>query len=223
MKSEDIQKGRFGLEKEQADPLKASTVTFKFICFKTPWNGLGRVPRKFYFHFKFFTFPAVKTATVQIKNPNEHATSGDDAGLKAGQPYYLGRVTPGNPSTLRKEDDTSHDPNLLAVTFSIDPSMSRVPEEHGRLAEYLYDRFLTVDVFDAESLFLYGTCKVPLFELLRQGAGSVVRAKECEMCDPESGDFRGAVQLIMTNVGSTPSVSFSDTAKAGGPRKVQPS
>jgi len=28
-----------------------------------------------------------------------------------------------------------------------------------------------------------------------------VRAKECELCDPESGEFRGAIQLIMSNQG----------------------
>lgn len=60
---------------------------------------------------------------------------------------------------------------------------------------------MTVDVFDGESLFLYGTCKIPLYELLRQGRSTVVRAKEYEMCDPESGEFRGALQLIMSNQG----------------------
>jgi hypothetical protein len=47
-------------------------------------------------------------------------------------------------------------------------------------------------MFDGDSLFHYGTCKVPLFELLRQGKGTVVRAKECELCDPD-GNFKGAV------------------------------
>ena len=60
-----------------------------------------------------------------------------------------------------------NDPNLLSVAFSVDPSISRVKDENMRLVNYLYDRFLTVDVFDAESLFLYGTCKIPMFELLR--------------------------------------------------------
>ena len=85
------------------------------------------------------------------------------------------------------------DPNLLSVIFEIDPSVSRIKEENVMLAEYLRERFLTVDVFDGESLFLYGTCKIPLFELLRQGRPSVVRAKECEMCCPETGEFRGAI------------------------------
>ena len=100
-----------------------------------------------------------------------------------------------------------HDPNLLSVTFSIEPSISHIEDENVRLSGYMFDRFLTVDVFDADSLFLYGTCKLPLFELLRQGRGSVVRAKECEMCDPDSGDERGSIQLIMSNVGHSPSVT----------------
>jgi hypothetical protein len=99
-----------------------------------------------------------------------------------------------------------HDPNLLSIAFKIDPSISKIDDEHQKLQQYLYDRFLTVDVFDADSLFLYGTCKIPLFELMRQGRGSVVRAKECEMCDPETGDSRGAIQMIMTNAGHGPSV-----------------
>ena len=33
-----------------------------------------------------------------------------------------------------------------------------------------------------------------------------MRAKECEMCDPESGDDRGSIQLIMSNVGHSSSV-----------------
>ena len=56
-----------------------------------------------------------------------------------------------------------HDPNLLSVAFNVDPSISKIDDENLRLSEYLYDRFLTVDVFDAESLFLYGVCKIPLF------------------------------------------------------------
>ncbi len=86
-----------------------------------------------------------------------------------------------------------HDPNMLSVAFNVDPSISKIDDENERLAVYLYERFLTVDIFDADSLFLYGTCKLPLFELLRQGRGSVVRAKECEMCDPETGDARGSI------------------------------
>ena len=60
-----------------------------------------------------------------------------------------------------------YDPNLLSITFEVDPSISRIKDEHLKMGEYLRERFLTVDVFDGDSLFLYGTCKIPLFELLR--------------------------------------------------------
>lgn len=106
-----------------------------------------------------------------------------------------------------EDHNTMADPNLLSIVFEIDPSLSKIRDENNKMAEYLKDRFLTVDVFDGDSLFLYGTCKVPLFELLRQGRGSVVRAKECEMCDPDTGDFKGALQVIMSNQGRLPSVS----------------
>ena len=59
------------------------------------------------------------------------------------------------------------DPNLLSVQFEIDPSISRIKDEHMKLAGYLRERFLTVDIFDGDSLFLYGSTKIPLFELLR--------------------------------------------------------
>ena len=74
IKSEGIDKARMGLNVENDDHLKASTITFKFICFKAPWGDVDNVPKKFFFNFKFFTFPPVKTAAVQIKNPNEHAS-----------------------------------------------------------------------------------------------------------------------------------------------------
>ena len=75
VKSDGMDKARMGLELENGDPLKASTISFKFICFKTPWSGLETTPRKLFFAFKFFTFPAVKTATVAMKNMLEHAQS----------------------------------------------------------------------------------------------------------------------------------------------------
>jgi len=88
-----------GLDIEAVDPLKASTVTFKFICFKTPWGRIDAVPKRFFFSFKFFTFPAVKTATVQMKPSNDYnmhsgGGAGNEIALTPGYPYYLSRVVP---------------------------------------------------------------------------------------------------------------------------------
>ena len=208
-----IAKDRLSLDIEAADTLKASTLTFKFLCFKAPYtSSLEAVPRKMYFQFKFFTFPSIITDKVSIKS-----TESASPEILAGHTYYLSKENPGythsltttgiqtNSASLQKqaakENSTMNDPNLLSVIFELDPSLSKIKDENLMLSEYLRERFLTVDIFDGESLFLYGTCKIPLYELMRQGRGSVVRAKECELCDPESGEFRGAIQLIMSNQG----------------------
>jgi hypothetical protein len=59
------------------------------------------------------------------------------------------------------------DPDLLAVTFDIDPSLSQIADENVMLANYLKERFLTIDILDADSRFHFASAKVPLFELLR--------------------------------------------------------
>ena len=55
----------------------------------------------------------------------------------------------------------------MDVTFSIDPSESKIINEHVKLANYLKERFLTIDIFDVKTKFFYGSCKIPLFEILR--------------------------------------------------------
>ena len=56
---------------------------------------------------------------------------------------------------------------MLSITFDIDPSVSRIDDEHMKLARYMNEQFLTIDIYDADSKFLFATAKVPMFELLR--------------------------------------------------------
>jgi len=69
------------------------------------------------------------------------------------------------------------------------------------LAEYLKEKYLTIDVFDAQSRFFYGSCKIPLFEIMRQNiqGGKVVRAKECEIFNPHNSQYNGYLQVILSN------------------------
>ena len=59
------------------------------------------------------------------------------------------------------------DKDALQVTFEIDPSVSQVQDEHVKLAEYMKDRLLSIDVYDADTRFMFATTKIPLHELLR--------------------------------------------------------
>eukprot|EP00347_Sterkiella_histriomuscorum_P000155 403376962 len=225
--STSIQQNQLSLQNELADPLKASTVTFKFLCYKAPVSPQDYLPSKLFFQFKFFTFPSLQTDKVKIVC-DEH----QDGSYKLGQVFYLSKEHPGVSRALTTnlmqqqaatnklmQTDTRHDPNLLAITFEIDPSLSRIKDENVKLSHYLKERFLTVDVFDGDTLFLYGTCKIPLYELMRQGKQTIVRAKECEMCDPDTGDFRGAIQMIMSNQGKYVSIQEEEgmmRSKANG-------
>jgi hypothetical protein len=66
-----------------------------------------------------------------------------------------------NLAYLREED-------LMSITFEIDPSLSFIKDENIYLANYLKDKFLSIDVYDADTRFQFASCKLPLFELLRQ-------------------------------------------------------
>lgn len=96
------------------------------------------------------------------------------------------------------------------MQFEVDESRSLVVDEHMLLAEYLHTRYLTVDVYDADSRFIYATCKIPLFELMRQQTPHLERAKEVELSSPEGRDFRGSIQLIMGNEGRTQHIEKKD-------------
>ena len=56
---------------------------------------------------------------------------------------------------------------MLSVSFNIDPSVSKVFDENVKLAEYMKDQFLTIDIYDADSRFIFATAKLPMYELMR--------------------------------------------------------
>lgn len=91
--------------------------------------------------------------------------------VKPGETFYLAKdriADFGRGQMQRSTVDTLSDPDMLSITFDIDPSVSMVRDEHVSLARYMKDQFLTIDIYDADSKFIFATAKVPMFELLRQ-------------------------------------------------------
>ena len=131
---------------------------------------------------------------------------GSDLSLvRPGGSYYLRKETLAQTGQGHRIERQSHDtlsnPDLLSVTFEIDPSVSKIEQENLKLAHYLKERLLSIDIYDSESKFLFATAKLPLWELLRQQSSSVVRAKEIEACAADSSEFRASIQVIMSNQG----------------------
>jgi hypothetical protein len=57
------------LDLELHDPLKASTLTFKFVALKTLFTATQvPLPSKLYFTFKFFNFATSHTETVSMRD-----------------------------------------------------------------------------------------------------------------------------------------------------------
>ena len=81
------------------------------------------------------------------------------------------------------------------------------------LAEYLKSSYLSIDMYDADSRFLYGTTKLPLFEFMRQGKEHISIAKEAEMCAPDTTEDRGSLKLIIGNQGHMPKEHMHEESK----------
>jgi hypothetical protein len=85
------------------------------------------------------------------------------------------------------------------VEFMIDPSLSKVKDENIALVRYLKERNLSIDLFDSNSKFHFGTVKLPLTTLLRQGKEVQSSGQEVDICEPKYSNVIGKLQIIMTN------------------------
>ena len=95
---------------------------------------------------------------------------GDMAIMKPGGTYYLRKdriVDLGRGRVQRMQVDSLADQDMLSISYDIDPTISKVKNEHMQLADYMKDQYLTIDIFDADSQFLFAQAKLPMFELLR--------------------------------------------------------
>ena len=162
-----------------------------------------KIPSKFFAKFRFFTFDEVKTDYLSLMAPRQEGS--DELKLEASTAYFLKKTLNRQGAVLEQPLSTAED--LVSCSFEIDGSVSNVQNEILKFAQYLKDRYLTIDLFDADSNFFFGSCKIPLFELLRQGKGIVVRPKECEIFNPENNEYKGFLQVILSNLGRPESVT----------------
>lgn len=146
---------------------------------------------------RFFTFQPIITDYMSLQH-NYEQMKGDKPVLKPSTPYLLMKSST---RKIKENREAFMADNMVQINFEVDPSKSKIKDEHMNLANYLKERYLTIDIFDAQSRFYYGACKIPLFEILRQGKSQVVRAKECEIFNPETSEYKGHLQIIMSNQG----------------------
>ena len=210
MLSSAIVKEKVDLDLEKYDHLKASSFSIRFLCYRTTIGNTVKVPSKFYAKFRFFTFDEVRTDYLCVMGPKAEDNSG--LKLQSSTAYFLKRSQ--NRQGEVQEQPLSTAEDLVSINFEVDGSISNVENENMKFAQYLKERYLTIDLFDADSQFYFGSCKIPLFEFLRQGKGIVVRPKECEIFNADNGQYSGFLQVIISNLGRPQSVT-EDGANSG--------
>ena len=179
------------MDLELQDPYKASTITVKFVALKTALqlNPDWTVPTKLFFTFKFFTFRSLQTEPVLLQSeqaPSNLSEMHTQFKIKLGTQYLLTKLNDSHP---------------LQIIFDVDPSISGVPDEHLHMARYLKERILTIDVWNADSLMHFGTVKIPLNKIMRQGEPSKVMAQEYEVCEADFGQYVAGLQMLISNEG----------------------
>lgn len=94
----------------------------------------------------------------------------------------------------------------VSYKFDVDPSLTRNSEYYYEYLKYLYRKTLNIDIWDAETLMLYGTIKIPLKHLLRQGRQVATVTREFEVIDPNFSRIKGSVQILLKNIGKSPQI-----------------
>jgi len=185
--------------------LKASVVLLQFLAIKASRHAIFRdsikpfdighdnyeLPSKVYFTYNFFDLPTTKTETIALEKPQDAPAEV----LKYGVPYYLVRE-----AYLKTGTDTKEP----ILRYEIDPSVDQQYNRHVDFAKYLYAKSLTIDVWDADSLMLFGSVKVPLRELMRQGKQITTFSKEFDIIEPNFMRSKGSLQVLLKNVGKQP-------------------
>jgi hypothetical protein len=142
------------VELEARDFLSLHDISIQFagyrVCSSTfDTNSSSSVypePRSVYFSYQFYSCQPSRTEVMRLL-PSEK----------------------GQPSVLCREDARTRDEAPLSLRYLIDCSDTS-PTEAVEFAEYMAYHSLFVDVWDANSLMLLGTCSIPLRRIMRQGS-----------------------------------------------------
>ena len=111
-----------------------------------------------------------------------------------------------------KTDSDSKEP---IYKFEIDPSLGLEykSNQNLELVQYFWNKALSIDIWDAESLMPFGSVKVPLQDLIRNGRQQTTMTKEFDIIEPAFMRIKGSLQISFKNIGREPAKDVSD-AKA---------
>jgi hypothetical protein len=125
-----------------------------------------------------------------------------------------------NGREIKKPFQTIVEEDLATLAFDIDPSLhlSSMRSEIHEIASYLMTRHAYLEVHDADSRFLVGVGRIPLYDLLRQQRQQVHRLKDVEICKFDNADeVLGSVQIALSAFGHTMHEKYIQTGASSKP------
>lgn len=193
------------IDLEARDLLAMHDISIQFAGYRigpaaAPKDGTSDIyphPTAVYFSYQFYSCQPTRTEVMRLLSSDK-----------------------GQVSVLCRDQAHVRDEAPLSLRYLIDCSDAS-PTEAFEFAEYMAHTSLFVDIWDANSLMLLGTCSVPLRRIMRQGQTVAKCAVECDVIDAETsartvggittsvilsggscvGTVIGAVQVILSNRG----------------------
>ncbi|CAH8511390.1 unnamed protein product [Schistosoma bovis] len=208
----------FKFVKEEIDLLNQNEIIFQFLAYsgfvsRSLSTGDRHSPEQIYFTFQFYRFPQVVTSTLFI------GQSLDDCSNPNGDSFRIlwksKRQSEKSFSSIELNSSIGKSENQspgYKVIFRIDPNYFK-PGEMEIFFNYLLRTTMQIDVWNAKSHILIGTCMIELKHLCRQGREAVqitystdILNSNDNVFDDESSsssppDTQGYLLLRLANIG----------------------
>ncbi|CAD8158794.1 unnamed protein product [Paramecium octaurelia] len=111
----------------------------------------------------------------------------------------------GNPLRLLYNNE------IFSCKFNIEASLQRYANLDQDFARYLFNKNLILDIWDSESLFLFGSVRIPLRGIMRGGKQNAQIMADVEIFDPQSKKVKGTLQIVIKNIGKIGQQDMSKT------------
>ncbi|CAH8492273.1 unnamed protein product [Heterobilharzia americana] len=191
--------GDFVFKKEEMDVLTQNEIIIQFLAYSgfeptVQSVDIPDLPEQIYLTFQFYRFPQIKTPTLFIGKSLEDSV--DSAGMTCRiiwkskpqvEKLSLSEIKSSLPSTKVETKVPGY-----KIIFHIDQNYFK-PGELEIFFNYLIRTNMQIDVWNAKSHILIGSCMVELKHLCRQGRQAVQ-----SMIPP---DIQGRLHLRLANVG----------------------
>lgn len=170
---------QFDLQKEESDMLTQNQIIFQFLAFSRTLearkNDTSELkPKNIFLTFQFYRFPEFKTPKLKLDKIME------DYSLSSNSTPFILKFVDNETNNLNES------PGYM-LSYGVDPSNLKFGEKRIFL-QYLAHHAMFIDVWDADTLHLIGTCTLQLKELLRQGKEAVQSTFELDVMSTEYDD-----------------------------------